>query len=607
MQVIASAGPEFNRISVTTQAVDRAPRYRYDDGRTIMLTYTSARDLLVRQTRIALERQVVDPAHPAFGAFINENHAGGFPSADHVANMSGLAKACQVYLAPGSPMEDDPALLARVRDSIAFQRRWQRPSGLVDLVSVNYDSPPDTAFAVELACAVVSIARRKTTSAGARIIADELGEFVRTAAPAIIGRGFHTQNHRWVVCAALAWAMKLYPEIDARAYIDSTLAEGIDINADGEYSERSTGVYNAVSNRAIRVMADCLDMPHLLDHVRKNLDFMSHLFHADGSVVTSISTRQDRGQRMVPITSIDSFHDLARRDGNGTWAAIADRIFDQYTPDPASPHYADWLLQPFLEEPSYREDGLPRSVVPDNFAKVFAVSGVWRVKRGLLSATAASQHRSILSLHYGDVRLESVKISGSYLLTPNVRAARIEPIAGGVRLVHNGLDSGVPWYHLPTGKHVDYDAFRETRSERDKWTLPSMDQTIDILEVERGFDLRFRSLGGRERTTMEIELAFDAPGDWDTDDTAMQVSPNQSAILKRGHGVFRRGRHAIRVGPGEYAHRDWSMRESTPTNGVFRVLICFTTPFDRTLEIRCGTWAPVIGFRPASTIGPEQA
>jgi hypothetical protein len=570
-----------------------------------MFNYTSALDLAVGQARIALERQIVDLSHPAFGAFTHETHGGGFPSADHVANMSGLAKACQVYLAPGSPMENDPALLERILASIAFQRRWQRPSGLIDLVSVNYDSPPDTAFAMELACAIVSVARRKPDHAGGARIATELGAFIRAAAGGVIGGGFHTQNHRWVVCAALTWAMRLFPEIDARAYVDSVLAEGIDINADGEYSERSTGVYNAVSNRAIRIIADTYDRPDLLDHVRLNLEFMSHLLHGDGSVVTSVSTRQDRGRRMVPVTSLDSFYDMARRDRNGALATIADQIFDRYTPDPGEPHYVDWLLYPFLANPAYVEDDLPRSPAPDHFAKLYPSSGIWRVKRGLLSATSASRHRNILSIHYGDVRLAGVKVSGSYLLTPNVRARTIDPIDGGVRLTHLGEDGGVPWYYLPTGTPVAFDDFHKTRAQRDRFTLPQLDQTIDIVEVEGGFDLHLRSVGGRERTTMEIELAFEAPGEWDTDDTALPVGPNQSAILKRGFGVFHTGRHAIRVGPGEYVHRDWAMRESSPTPGVFRVLICFATPFDRTLEIRCGTWGPVVGFRAANTIIAE--
>ncbi len=172
---------------------------------------------------------------------------------------------------------------------------------------------------MQLLAPVVELARRHAAAGNGRAaeIADTLGEYVRTAAAGMVGRGFHTPNHRWVVCSALAQALTLFPDLPARDYLDSILAEGIDINADGEYTERSTGIYNAVCNRSLRFMADGLDRPDLLDHVRRNLDLMAHLFHHDGTVVTSISNRQDRGQRVVPLSIADSFYDLARRDGMG--------------------------------------------------------------------------------------------------------------------------------------------------------------------------------------------------------------------------------------------------------------------------------------------------
>ena len=41
--------------------------------------------------------------------------------------------------------------------------RAQRPSGLLDLVTVNYDSSPDTGFTVQQLCTVVELARLRAT------------------------------------------------------------------------------------------------------------------------------------------------------------------------------------------------------------------------------------------------------------------------------------------------------------------------------------------------------------------------------------------------------------------------------------------------------------
>ena len=49
--------------------------------------------------------------------------------------------------------------------------------------------------------------------------------------------------------------MTLFPEVEAGAYVERILAETVDINEDGEYTERSTGVYNAVCNRSLRFIS----------------------------------------------------------------------------------------------------------------------------------------------------------------------------------------------------------------------------------------------------------------------------------------------------------------------------------------------------------------
>ena len=76
---------------------------------------------------------------------------------------------------------------------------------------------------------------------------------------------------------AMAEAQVLFPELSVGETIEAYLNEGIDINADGEYIERSTGVYNAVCNRALRFAARILERPELLEPVRRNLDLSYHL------------------------------------------------------------------------------------------------------------------------------------------------------------------------------------------------------------------------------------------------------------------------------------------------------------------------------------------
>jgi len=294
---------------------------------------------------------------------------------------------------------------------------------------------------------------------------------------------------------------------------------------------------------------------------------------------------------VVPVSLADSFFDLAQRDGNGVWAGAADRLVAAGS----DPMHQVWLIHPFLAHPEYRHDTLPRAPLPGSFSRVFAASGLWRVRRGPLSATAAAGNTVAFAVRYGEVDLKAVKVAGTYLGTSGFAADALEAAEGGVGLIHRGATRPLPGYELPLGRPVPFGEFAAQRPERERWTLPPLDQVLDIREVAGGFDLRLRTDGGLDRVTFQIECCFDGPGEWETGDQVTQVANGQTAILKAGYGVFRRGERAIRLGPGGAAHRMWQMRGTEPEPDSFRVLITLQTPVDRVLEIRCGRWSPASG------------
>jgi hypothetical protein len=373
-------------------------------------------------------------------------------------------------------------------------------------------------------------------------------------------------------------------------YVESILAETVDINDDGQYTERSSGGYDAVCNRSLRYMADYMKKPELLDPVRKNLDLLTHLLHPDGTIFTGQSRRQDRDTRTVPAGVADSFYDMARRDGNGVWASVADMLFER-----GNAAGSVWLLHPFLMRPEYREDTLEREPIPDNYRKTYPVAGLWRVRRGALSATAAVETKSAFAVRYGEASLEAVKISGTYGGTAKFRADEFKVAGDGVELMHHAGQGGLHAYELPLGRPVPYGTFGDARKERESWAPPLMNQVLKITEVKNGFDLHLRTEGGLDRVPFQVEFCFDGPGEWETDGQVARVTGGQTAILKSGYGVFRRGSDAIRIGPGEAAHRMWEMRDTQIDTERFRVLVTLETPVDRIIEIRYGTWSPATG------------
>lgn len=69
----------------------------------------------------------------------------------------------------------------------------------------------------------------------------------------------------------------------------------------GEYSERSSGNYNAVVNAAMIMLYEELNNSEFLEYVDKNLEFMLMMIDADGTIFTENSLRQDRGRREYAV------------------------------------------------------------------------------------------------------------------------------------------------------------------------------------------------------------------------------------------------------------------------------------------------------------------
>ncbi len=544
-----------------------------------MLTYESLLPLLDARVASILSTQVLDRSQTDFGGFVSEGVAGG----TGVGQVVALGYA---YLLEGSAHFRSAEVLERILLGAEFGRRIRRESGLFDLVATNFDSAPDTGFLVQLMSPVVVAAREAAHDEGAAEIAEALGELIRTATPGMAEGGFHTPNHRWVLVSALAQARVLFPDLDVMDTIEAYLAETIDINADGEYTERSTGVYNAVCNRSLRIAAEALDRPELLVPVRKNLDLSYHLLHADGTVITSVSRRQDRGERTVPVGLADTCYALARMENNGFYAAVADWLFD------LKPGGLPWTLHPFLEHPEWREDTLKREALPENYSKVYPVSGLWRVRRGRMSGTAASGITAAFSLKFGEAELTAVTICASYYGTGQFVGENFRRVDGGIRITHPGrgwhYDS--PGYFHPLGEPVAQEQWEEARWKRRFTPVPPLAMDLTASEVEGGFDLRVQA-GGLDRVPLQIACDFAPGGELDLNSGAIQGIAGQTVFLKSGDAIYHVGDDAICIGPGAYAHRTWNMRWSEQAPDGFRVLISLVSPVDRTMEVRCGAWS----------------
>ncbi len=554
-----------------------------------MIAYAPLVGELDQQVEGVLTRQVLDAASPYCGGFMDSDRLVGSQSISAVASLG------YAYLLPESRHYRSEEFLQRILLAAEFARRHRNPSGCFDLLTTNFDSAPDTGFVVQAIAPVVFAARQQTTDdAGAAAIAEALGELIRTGAPGMVAGGFHTPNHRWVLVAALAQAQALYPELEVGETVDAYLDEGIDINADGEYSERSTGVYNAVVNRALIRAAHVLERPDLLEPVRRNLDLSYHLLHADATAVTSISKRQDRDTRAVPTGLADGYHALAHLDDNGLYAAVADLLVARGGGLVCLPNYVLY--------PEWRADCLKRTPLPEHYSRVYPASGLWRVRRGAVSATAAAGLTAPFSVVCGQAELAAVKISSTYFATGQFVGEEFAASGKGVRMQHKGRNRIYPEkdyvggiYWLPIAEQVNADNWSQVRGRRETYELPPLEVELHIEPVTGGFDLHIRTSGGVEGVPFQIEGVFAPGGTLEMDSALVEGRAGHTVFLKAGHALYRVGDDAIRIGPGAMEHTMWRMRNSEINEGRLRVLIALRTPVARTLEIRCGQWSDAKG------------
>ena len=553
-----------------------------------MITYQILVGELDRQVESVLSRQVVDRDSTLCGGFVDGDRLAGSNSVNQVAQLG------YAYLTEESQHWRSDELLERILLACAFARRHRRPSGRFDLLTTNFDSAPDTAFVVQAIAPVVLAAREKNDE-GATQIAEAMGELIETAAPGMSAGGFHTPNHRWVLVAALAEARRLFPALAVGDVIEAYLRETIDINDDGEYIERSTGVYNAIVNRALIRAAWALDRPELLAPVRRNLELSYHLLHADATAVTSISQRQDRGTRTVPAGLADGYHALAHIDGNGFYAAVADWLV-------ARSGGGLVCLPNYILHPSWGTKAIARETLPDDYERVYPVSGLWRVRRRATSATAAAGLTTPFSLVHGGVELVGVKLSSTYFATGQFVGEDFAATERGVRMRHKGRNAIYPErdyrggiYWLPIDEEADAENWREVRGRRATYELPPLEVELAVEEVKGGFDLHVETAGGVEGVPFQIECVFKAGGTFESEDLLLQAGAGQTVFLKSGYGVYRVGEDAVKIGPGAMQHTMWLMRNSEIDEAGGRVLVTLMAPVLRTLEVRYGKWLDARG------------
>jgi hypothetical protein len=486
----------------------------------------------------------------------------------------------------------------------------QNPDGTLD--AGNLASPPDTGFVVEGLAASLGVLRR-TDEPGLRQTKDTLTRFLLAAGEALVTGGVHTPNHRWVVCCALARINALFPSARYVNRIDDWLGEGIYQDADGQFEERSTGIYSRVTDNAFLTISRLLNRPALLEPVRKNLEMNLYYLHPDGELETVASRRQDQNMAVSVANYYLQYRYLAIHDNNPRFAAVTRLI--QERPGVGFVEGTNPLIY-FLDDPLLRKP-LPESgAVPSSYARVFTNSGIARIRRDAVSATVyggsdwplgvasgLASNPAFFSLRKGKAVLESVRMAGQFFSEGVFRGEGLI-VVGGRYALHQRFDAP---YYQPLPKNLrnprgDY-ALTPARDVRfwSKLDFPHrqmsnvqvLDQKVTVTENQGSFELHF-DITGHNRVPYTVELAFRPGGELSGSLQEFTTRDNAKAYLLRdGIGRYKVGDDVIEFGPGQAEHQQVSLSGPSYTahgaslrTGGTCVYITGFTPFQKTITIK---------------------
>jgi hypothetical protein len=541
----------------------------------IILRLVSANDDRVRQYLLRQERR---RGHRWLGGIPNEY---GIHTAGETAGfVSALACASA---APESAFFRSEALVEPLRLAIGYLRKAQHDDGTVDLHSTNFHSPPDTAFVLELLCPVAVILNALRWRPHEELLS-ELGRFIVKGGEALDTGGIHTPNHRWVVSSALARVHALFPDRRHVARIDQWLDEGIDVDPDGQFAERSTSVYSPIVDRCLLTVARLLERPALNEPVRRNLDMTLYYVHPDGEVVTEGSLRQDRYQRASMIRYYYPYRRLALVDGDGRFAAMARRI------EAAAGAGLAGELASFLEEPGHGRPMPAGAPLPADYAKVFSHSGVARIRRGDISATILAGNATFFTFRNGSAVLEACRVAAAFFGKGQFAGERLEVVDGRF-VLRQSLEGP---YFQPVAKDRVTDGAAVVRTEpngtlrvtpqaeRARSNVQVLEMVVELEETAGAFGVSI-AITGTDHVPVAVELAFRREGHL----TGVEAAPGTSEtyLLKDGMGTFAHEGRVITFGPGRAEHTWTALRGGATRWDGQSVYLTGFTPFRHTVRI----------------------
>lgn len=516
-----------------------------------------------------------------------------------------IATLAAAYCAKDSIYYHNKTVVEKLDILVKFLATAQAEDGTVN--AGNLESPPDTAFLIEILGPAAAIMRNDNSN-DLQQVQKELRQILLKAGEGLVTGGVHTPNHRWVISAALAQINHLYPDKKYTNRIDDWLDEGVFIDADGHYPERS-GIYSGVENAALITIARLTGKTYLYNAIRKNLSMYTYYIEANGDLVRNDSRRQDQYEFSAkPATLLYlSYRYMAIHDQDRNFSAIARmlEITESFNKD-----ILGRALFNFLEDDTLQNQLPVAATLPDRYEKLFTTSHLLRIKDNnasvtlfggvdlpLIIASGRSNSPDFFSYRKGNAILKYVRLSSgffsmgyfysdglqregkSYVLRKKLEIPYYQPLPKERRKADGNYELS-PSIDGRFWNKMDF-------SNRPVSNVKTLETTVRLTENKGVAQLEFE-IKGMTGVPLTIEMCFKEGGKL-TGVTAADASGN--SFLEQGIGGYRMGDDLIRFGPGTVSHKQVTNLEGERYSTHFgtlrtpgeHVYITGTTPFKHIL------------------------
>ncbi|NLM10819.1 MAG: hypothetical protein GX213_08635 [Clostridiaceae bacterium] len=456
------------------------------------------------------------------------------------------------YLNPKSKHYNNELLLKRLSAAYDFVRRYQREDGSFDLASCNFKSAPDTAFIIKRLTYTYNLIKKYDKQKNLTEIKNKLYNIIYSAANALITGGFHTPNHRWAIAAGLAACSNIIEDgnIAQRCInrMNEYFVEPVDCTDDGEYSERSSGNYNAVVNTAMIMLCEELNDKRFLEYVERNLNMMLLMFDADGSIFTENSLRQDKGKKEYPTKYFYQFLYMSQKSKNcaDKFNAAAHKIIADAV---ENRDYSIDCLHLLMLYDWMADIELNKMEFPTEYSKYFPYSGLVRVRKQNITYSLIEKEKNFLFFQNNATRL-GMKIGVSYFQHRNFIAEKIEH-KENTYIMKFKADG---WYYMPfKEKPETSDWWQMDNESRELYINSFTEIVVEVTDIPNGIEVRIKT-NGIDRIPVRVEISLPVGGKLYSENFITETTGNGQMILKDGEVLFTKDNDELIISGGFASH-----------------------------------------------------